>query len=231
MVVQVIASGSKGNCTVLNSAVMLDAGISFKRLQQALNYQLPEYALITHEHGDHANKATIKELLLRGVEVYMTVGTCDALGLESAYNLHAIKPHLNTMIQAGGYVIGMFDVVHDAAEPAGFVVVHGDESILYVTDLAEVPIFGDFTKIIIETNYSVERLIMSRIDGHQRDRILANHLAIEKVADYFKTFKSRNFLGALQEIHLIHLSTRHGDGEEFKKILEQITGDIPIYTH
>ena len=48
--------------------IMLDAGIPIKPILTALNYKLPDYVLITHEYGDHAQKSTLKTLFERGVE-------------------------------------------------------------------------------------------------------------------------------------------------------------------
>jgi len=226
MKVQVIASGSTGNCTLLDGNILLDAGISFKPLQKALKYKMPDYALITHEHGDHANLNTLKELILRGVDVYMTAGTMAALKLQPTYNLHTIKGN----VTVGEYTFTAIPVIHDAAEPSAFTIERGAEKILYLTDAANIPVEDCFTQIIIEANFFEKVLEVSAIDEKQRRRILANHLSVEKVAAYFEQLKSRNLPDNLQEVHLIHVSTRHGDGNAFKKILSRII-DAPITAH
>lgn len=55
MNITVIASGSKGNCYVLDGGagqVLLEAGVPWKKIQQTLNYRSSELAgvLISHEH-------------------------------------------------------------------------------------------------------------------------------------------------------------------------------------
>lgn len=228
MKVQVIASGSTGNCTLLDGNILLDAGISFKPLQKALGYKMPSYALITHEHGDHANLTAVKELILRGVDVYMTAGTMAALKLQPTYNLHIICD--GEKVGEYTYTFAPFEVKHDAAEPAGFIVVRGDEKVLYLTDTVNIPVVGNFTRIIIEANFFEKVLEVSDIDEKQRSRILANHLSIEKLAAWFEHLKRCHMLSKLQEVHLIHVSTRHGDGHAFKKLLEGII-DVPITVH
>ena len=223
MKIQVIASGSDGNCTVINSTVMLDAGVPLKAIQKALNYDLPEYALITHEHSDHANLTTLKELLLRGVDVYMTAGTCDALGLQPCYNLHLMDW---TSVKAGEYTFTAVPVTHDAAQPVAFSVNYGDEKLLYLTDAKDVPIYGDFTHMVIESNFFESSLKSSSIDDKQRQRIFENHLSFERLARYLND----NPYSSLQEVHLIHVSKRHGDGDAFKAALENII-NVPIYVH
>lgn len=223
MKINVIASGSDGNCSIVNSSVMLDAGISLKAIQKALNYDLPSYALVTHEHSDHANFNTIKELLLRGVDVFMTAGTADALGLNHCYNLHFMDW---LPVNVGEYTFTAIPIQHDAAQPAAFSINYGDERLLYLTDAKDVPIYGDFTHMIIESNFFESSLKSSTIDDKQRQRIFNNHLSFERLARYLKD----NPYTTLSEVHLIHVSKRHGDPDAFKSALGKII-DIPVFVH
>ena len=55
MNIQTIASSSSGNCFCVDSdgiKILLDAGVSFKKIQQALNFKVSELVgcLCTHEH-------------------------------------------------------------------------------------------------------------------------------------------------------------------------------------
>jgi len=55
MDIQVIGSGSTGNCYVLKSeteSLMLECGIPFKKIQQNLDFRLSEVqgCLISHQH-------------------------------------------------------------------------------------------------------------------------------------------------------------------------------------
>lgn len=61
MNISVLASGSRGNCTLIhddNNAVLIDMGISTRKLKQALaqlhlNIEDLDAIFITHEHIDH----------------------------------------------------------------------------------------------------------------------------------------------------------------------------------
>ena len=78
----VLASGSKGNSTVISGGrtrILVDAGLScrelFKRMRQA--GEAPETLdaiLITHEHQDHINGVAVTARKL-GIPVYFTKGT------------------------------------------------------------------------------------------------------------------------------------------------------------
>lgn len=61
MNISVLASGSRGNCTLIyddNNAILIDMGISTRKLKQALaqlhlNIEDLDAIFITHEHIDH----------------------------------------------------------------------------------------------------------------------------------------------------------------------------------
>jgi phosphoribosyl 1,2-cyclic phosphodiesterase len=81
----VLASGSKGNCTVVTGGrtrILVDCGLScrelFRRMQLA--GEEPETLnaiLITHEHSDHVNGVAVTARKL-GIPVYFTEGTHQA---------------------------------------------------------------------------------------------------------------------------------------------------------
>ena len=81
-----IASGSSGNCIYVgsqNTHLMIDAGISGKRMEQGLN-ELGVTAgeldgiLITHEHSDHVCGLGVAARK-HGIPIYATRGTIDAV--------------------------------------------------------------------------------------------------------------------------------------------------------
>ena len=60
MILECIATGSSGNCYILQAdtgeRLVLDAGISISRLKQAIDFDIKTLrgCLITHHHKDHA---------------------------------------------------------------------------------------------------------------------------------------------------------------------------------
>lgn len=231
--IKVIASGSKGNCTAVKfdaGTILLDAGINFDRIQQALNFENPKAVLITHEHCDHANKYAVAELLKRGVEIYMTSDTAEALKLESRHNLKIITSKVLYDVDIENHV-GFYasPAVHDAAEPVYFTVNFNTENVRYIIDNNYLPEFISLPNyLIIEANHSVEAIEHSPIDSVQKSRIIANHLSIDKVLAHIEN----NLSPRLKEIHLVHVSKRHGDGEKFKQMVENIVGaKIKVFVH
>ena len=81
----VLASGSKGNCTVVaggNTRILVDAGLScrelFRRMRQVDEDPATlDAIIITHEHSDHVGGLAVTARKL-GIPVYFTEGTYRA---------------------------------------------------------------------------------------------------------------------------------------------------------
>lgn len=220
--VEVLATGSKGNCYLLThgeTKILLDCGLPYKKTLKLLDFKLPTAVLVTHEHKDHAMAA--KDFIKHGVDVFMTTGTAMALGLEKTHRLNLIDD--KEFSPDGNRDFWAFEVQHDATEPVNFFISEKEDKVLYLTDLGTVPRFNclDATKILIETNFSEQDLMSSTTDAKQKHRIFENHLSVEKAAEFLKS----SDLSKCKEIYLIHISERHGDGEKFKKIIQEIVGD------
>ena len=75
MDIEVIASGSSGNCYIIHdgkSNLMIECGITYRQLQERTGYRPLDLAgcIVSHEHMDHAKG--VSELIRRGVPVWMT---------------------------------------------------------------------------------------------------------------------------------------------------------------
>lgn len=138
------ASGSGGNCALVSAsgcALLLDAGISMRRIRTALAGQgldLPQLAgiLITHEHSDHV--AALPMLCKHSaLPIYCSGGTARALlraGKCDREHLRILEP--GVIMKLGNLQVRGFETSHDAAQPMGYRLEEGDGSILSVlTDL------------------------------------------------------------------------------------------------
>ena len=144
--------------------------------------------------------------------MYMTSGTADALKLKR-HNLHLIK--LNETFDVCGHRATAFPVKHDALEPVNFTV----DDLLFLTDTGEIPeVTGKFRRVLIEANYEPLSLIGADISTAQKQRIRETHLSITQAVNFLKT------LDTPDEVRLIHLSRRHGNGQAFVDEVKRATG-------
>lgn len=233
MTIKVIASGSSGNATLISdgkTALLLDAGISIKELERGSGFTLSSVSacLVTHEHQDHSRAC--KDLVKRGIDVYASAGTLQALNAEG----HRYKPVAAMKeFTVGSLVVMGFDVKHDAAEPLGYLIYsrHTLEKALYFVDTAYVKgIFSGVHYFLVECNHGEQELRDSVDRGviapELAARIARNHFSLERLLKFLKA----NDLSKAKEIHLVHLSDNNSNEERFKREVQRLTG-VEVYIH
>ena len=193
-----IASGSSGNCICIGSDqthILVDAGISGKRIENGLNTidlktDEMQGILITHEHSDHI--AGIGVLARRyGIPIYTTEGTMEAilhsksLGKMDASLFQVIRPSEEFTI--GDLTIHPIAISHDAADPVAYKVKHADKSVAVITDLGNydqtiVDELQGLDALLLEANHDVKMLQMGSYPYLLKQRILGDrgHLSNER---------------------------------------------------
>lgn len=191
-------SGSSGNCTYIASAnggILIDAGVSAKRIETALMARNIDpcsitTVFITHEHSDHVKG--LRVLTKRfGYEVVASRGTMEAL--EAAGALHAGGKQTvleSGCVEAAGMQIVSFKTSHDSAESCGYVVETSDyRKIAVATDTGKVTDHMRLSLtgchlVQIESNHDVRMLGNGSYPYYLKQRILADtgHLSNEHCA-------------------------------------------------
>ena len=224
---EALASSSSGNAYVVtdrDTRILLECGVSHKKLQKLSGFSLSEFqaCLVSHEHKDHAKAVT--DLISRGMAVYMSPGTADALETD-AVNLIEHMEQFNV----GSLDIVPFTTFHDAAEPLGFLIksrVDGDV-LAFATDTVNLRYkFPGLNILAIEANsdkHILERC--ERMPEKVRYRITNSHMEIDTLCDYLRSLD----LSQCREIHLLHLSdaTSH-EGHFMNKVARAVPRGIEI---
>lgn len=229
---EALASSSAGNAYVVTDGetrILLECGISLRKLQKLSGFALSQFqgCLVSHEHKDHAKAA--QELISRGMDVYMSEGTAEALGLEGA--VLDVTKAMKSMEQ---FSIGSFDIVpfetfHDAKEPLGFLIksrTDGDV-LAFATDTVNLRYqFPGLNILAVEANY--DKAILERCERMPekvRHRITNSHMEIDTLCDYLRGLD----LSRCREIHLLHLSdaTSH-EGHFINKVSRAVPKGIEI---
>ena len=222
-----LASSSAGNAYVVSDEethVLLECGISHSKLQKLNGFSLSEFqaCLVTHEHKDHAK--SVAELISRGMAVYMSQGTAEALETDGAELIENME-----QFNVGSLDIVPFTTFHDAREPLGFLIksrVDGDV-LAFATDTVNLRYkFPGLNILAIEANYDkniLERC--ERMPEKVRYRITNSHMEIDTLCDYLRSLD----LSQCREIHLLHLSdaTSH-EGHFINKVARVVPPGIEI---
>ena len=224
---EALASSSAGNAYIVSdndTRILLECGVSHNKLQKLSGFSLSEFqaCLVSHEHKDHAKAVT--DLISRGMAVYMSPGTADALETD-AVNLIEHMEQFNV----GSLDIVPFTTFHDAAEPLGFLIksrVDGDV-LAFATDTVNLRYkFPGLNILAIEANY--DKHILERCEKMPekvRYRITNSHMEIDTLCDYLRSLD----LSQCREIHLLHLSdaTSH-EGHFLNKVARAVPRGIEI---
>ena len=192
-----IASGSSGNCIYVGSEqthLMIDAGISGKRIEEGLNevgLKTGEMdgILITHEHADHICGLGVVARKY-GIPIYATKGTIEAiqntktLGKIDRELFCEIEPDVDFSI--GDVTVSPVAVSHDAAQPAAYIVRQEVKSMGVITDLGKydqyiVERLQGLDVLLLEANHDIHMLQVGNYPYYLKQRILGDrgHLSNE----------------------------------------------------
>ena len=223
---KVLASGSKGNCTVIVSEqakIIIDMGISYLTLKKSLeedSLSLNDFTgiLITHCHKDHTNglASLVKHTKLK---VYIPIKMYDSLKeliskddcifIEDNFKINDLK-------------IELIHTSHDAPCSVGFIIRNNDKSLVYITDTGYInrKILNNIVGkdcYIIESNHDEVMLMDGPYPRFLKERVISDkgHLSNITTAKYLKKIVGKN----TKNIILAHRSETNNTEE---KILEAI---------
>lgn len=238
-----ISSGSSGNCIFAGTSgtsILVDVGISGIKVERGLNEidmttRDVDAILVTHEHADHIKGLGV--LARRyGIPIYSTEGTIREIMNNTSVGkipeglMHVIRSDSEFMI--GDMTIKPFTISHDAAEPVGFRMEHGEKSAAVATDLG---CYDDYTVrfltgldvLLLESNHDVHMLEVGRYPYYLKRRILSEH-------GHLSNETAGQLLGSLLHDHVKHVFLGHLSQENnyealaYETVCQEVTmGDNP----
>lgn len=222
-----LGSSSSGNCYLLESkseCLILEAGLPFKLVKQALTFDILKIVgvVASHSHGDHFKYA--EEYLKAGFPVYASEETHKSL---SRHYENQMVVRVGYFYSIGGFKIYPFHCHHDV-ECFGYIIEHEDFGrLLFATDTAFIkPRFKKIglNHIMIEANYSEaiinEWLSKGLIDQSRVNRTFKTHMSIETCREFVKANKTTN----LDSVLLLHLSDGNSNAAEFQETIQEVVG-------
>src|SRR6516164_2481312 len=226
----VLASGSRGNCTVFSNSsasILVDAGLSCRETLKRMKAvgedpRKIKAIVISHEHADHVAGLPVLARKLQ-VPVYITEATYqswrkftrDAEGrpvtLERREHFQAGRS-----FSIDGISIHPFTISHDAADPCGFTLQSQGIKIGIVTDLGYVTAnvkqhLRGCDGLMIESNHDLEMLRNGPYPWMVKQRVMSRvgHLSNAALADFFE----KDYDGQAAFLVLAHLSEHNNHPE------------------
>lgn len=205
MYYKIIASGSKGNATLVvsnNTVILVDLGITLKWLNEALTslsmtLKDIDAVIFTHNHSDHLNGLkAISPKKMYALERTLPGSLSNVVELYKPFYINEVK-------------ITPFPTSHDATNPCGYVIEDEEDKLTYLTDTGvfleeSLKVNQNPTYLIIESNHDIQMEMKTNRPLLLKQRILSDkgHLSNEDSA-----FASIQIMGdRTKEIVLAHLS-------------------------
>lgn len=213
----ILGSGSSGNCSLVESGetrLLVDAGFSARQISRrletvGLGLKDLHGILLTHEHSDHT--AGLRVLCCsHQIPLYCNRLTADCLRTNlqkfTGWRLFATGDTLSI----GDISVETFPVPHDASDPVGFVLEHGDARVGLLTDIGHatelaVERVRHCHALLLEANHDLALLQNDvRRPWPVKQRILSRHghLSNESAAGLVRRILHEN----LSHLFLGHLS-------------------------
>jgi len=173
----ILGSGSAGNSALLrtdDTRVLVDAGFSARKLEALLAAAGEQLAAIdaiflTHEHGDHA--AALSGLArYPQIKVFANRATAEKVQAGLRHRVAWSLFETGATFRFRDLEVSSFAVPHDAQDPVGFLIAHGEDDLLaprrslaWLTDLGHAPAqvrerIREADVLVIEANHCPQML-------------------------------------------------------------------------
>ena len=233
----VLASGSKGNATYLESGdtrILIDAGMSGIELQRRLatiGIELSDIdaILVTHEHNDHIHGVGVLSRRSR-IPVYANPATFAAAS-KTVQKLYSTREFgTGESFQLDNLEIHPFAISHDAQDPVGFRISDGRVSFGYCTDTGKVSQLirhrlRACQALVLESNHDIEMLQNGAYPPYLKQRIRSSqgHLDNMEASSFLKDLLHEK----LEHVVLAHLSEENNHPEiAYQTAVKTLNSDI-----
>jgi phosphoribosyl 1,2-cyclic phosphodiesterase len=236
-----LASGSAGNCTLLETEqtrLLVDAGLGKKETLRRLaeverKVDRLDGIVISHEHTDHIG-GLAQVLGQWRTTVYITETTlCEVKRLlpQSSHKRLDRIEHIRAgkRFRVGDIEVSPFSIPHDAADPLAFTFRAHGTKVSIVTDLGYLPELvkhhlRDSDCLVLESNHDLEMLKVGPYPWHVKQRVmsrtghLSNHTVSEFLAD------AEGFDARARFLVLAHLSENNNNPHVARISAEEALG-------
>lgn len=232
MKVKVLASGSKGNSTLIRTErvkLLIDIGITYQHLAMELekvNLTPKELdaILITHTHGDHI-KGLASLVKKTNLKVYALEEMKEELLAKKIPVDHIFI--YEDPLKIEDLKIDLIRISHDV-EGVGFIIEHDNHSLVYITDTGYInrkylPFIKDKNAYIMESNHDEEMLMDGPYPYILKQRVIGDkgHLSNRTTAEYLLEVVGDH----TKHIILAHISEKNNTEElalnTTKELLEE----------
>ena len=235
MKVCVLASGSKGNVTYIETKthkLLLDAGKNLKYIKEQLssidvNIKDIDYVLISHLHDDHISA-------LENIAKQIKPTIC--LTKEMLKHIPYLKEYKDILlyeedIYIDDVIITAIKSSHDSVDSRNFIIEEGKSSVVYITDTGYIkekhfPKLYNKNVYLMESNHDIELLNNGPYPIWLKKRVLSDvgHLSNKAASFYLTKLIGPN----TKKVILMHLSEVNNTKEKSLETLKDTFKEYDI---
>lgn len=231
MTYDILATGSSGNAVVINGEILIDIGVSMKKLRESGYIKSLKLVLLTHEHGDHFNAATVRAL--HKERPALRFACCDWMVTKLMdAGVKSRKIDVTGYIGVGLLYAGLGEVepvplIHDVPNCAWRIRFENGERLFYATDTGTLDYIEakDYDLYLVESNRTDAEFSAAIAEKQARGefayetRAAANHLSQERALDFLARNAGPNSRYAFLHQHKSRrtaIGNTHGNQEILK---------------
>ena len=196
---KIISSCSTGNATIIRDIILIDCGVTFKKLEKY--YKQLKIVLLTHVHQDHFNRSTIKRLAQE--RPTLRFACCEWL-LQSLLECGVERRNIDILQIGTKYDYKLFKIVaiklyHDVNQ-CGYRILFDDYKVIYMTDTKTIEGISakNYDLYLVEANYKEneleERIKQKQLQGDFTFewRVKDTHLSEEQCVEFLLNNMGKN---------------------------------------
>jgi phosphoribosyl 1,2-cyclic phosphodiesterase len=219
MDIQIIASGSRGNCFLYDKNILLDAGVGLGLLWRKVNIKSLSCVLLTHRHSDHFNKQTIRRLYIKNRKIKFV---CGEFLLEELLKIGIPRESIKVLKAGKIYKIGELKIapikLYHNVPNFGYRIVKGEYKHIHITDTAHLDCIyaGRYNSATLECNHHIDRakqiIRKAKENGEFTHLIgaLNSHLAVQQSVKWLRE-------NQIKRVYPVHIG-----GSTYKEVMEYL---------
>ena len=196
---KIISSCSTGNATIIRDIILIDCGVTFKKLEKY--YKQLKIVLLTHVHQDHFNRSTIKRLAQE--RPTLRFACCEWL-LQPLLECGVERRNIDILQIGTKYDYKLFKIVaiklyHDVNQ-CGYRILFDDYKVIYMTATKTIEGISakNYDLYLVEANYKEneleERIKQKQLQGDftYEWRVKDTHLSEEQCVEFLLNNMGKN---------------------------------------